>query len=221
MILHRNSAVTQRRRVNTALAKAIFGLAFVVSNSACAGGGPLGIDHELAYDDSGIWKRSNQTAFLDILVLGELTCGVWEGGETTLGRTCWQSIDASVLSAVSTTALKYAFSRPRPSQGDNPNLWLQGHSYQSFPSGEVAAVSAIVTPFILEYSDQTPAVWAPKALPLYDGIARMKFQAHWQTDVLAGFAIGTATGYLAHHRASPLILSVMPHGIQVGWKSSW
>ena len=31
----------------------------------------------------------------------------------------------------------------------------------------------------------------------YAAVARMKLQAHWQTDVLAGFAPGTATGVLA------------------------
>jgi len=35
-------------------------LALTVSASATAGGGPLGIDHRLHYDNSGIWKRSNQ-----------------------------------------------------------------------------------------------------------------------------------------------------------------
>ena len=61
-----------------------------------------------------------------------------------------------------------------------------------------------------------PAVWALEALPLYDAIARMKVQAHWQTDVLAGWAIGTAAGYYAHARDNPLVLGVMPHGIVVG-----
>jgi undecaprenyl-diphosphatase len=80
----------------------------------------------------------------------------------------------------------------------------------------VAAVSSIVTPFIFEYRDRQPGVWALEALPLYDAIARMKVQAHWQTDVLAGFAIGTAAGYYAHSRDNPLVLSVMPHAIVVG-----
>jgi hypothetical protein len=216
-ILSRISSMASKQGV--AFLFAAFGM--LSSSSSLADGGPLGIDHELAYDNSGIWKRTTQTAFLDSLVVGELACGVWEGGETRLGVTCWQAVDASVLSAVSTTALKYVFTRARPSQGDNPNAWFQGGSYQSFPSGEVAAVSAIVTPFILEYGEQQPAIWALEALPIYDGIARMKVQAHWQTDVLAGFAIGSATGYYAHHRDSPLVLSIMPHGIFVGWKSAW
>jgi undecaprenyl-diphosphatase len=47
-------------------------------------------------------------------------------------------------------------------------------------------------------------------------------QAHWQSDVIAGFAIGTAAGLLAHgHAGTPWVLSVMPHGIYVGWKKQF
>ena len=59
-------------------------------------------------------------------------------------------------------------------------------------------------------------VYALELLPVYDGIARLKSNAHWQTDVLAGFALGAATGYLAHSRDNPFILGVLPHGFTVG-----
>jgi len=183
---------------------------------ASAGDGPLGIDHRLSYDDSGIWKRTDQTALLGLMVVGELAGGVWEGGETRLGKTFWQAIDSSALAGISAQGLKYAFTRARPSQTDDPNQWFQGGSHYSFPSGEVAAVSAIVTPFVLEYHQDYPAVYALELLPIYDAIARMKVQAHWQTDVLAGFALGGLTGYYAHNRDSPFVLGVLPHGFTIG-----
>ena len=46
----------------------------------------------------------------------------------------------------------------------------------------------------LEYGHDNPAVYALELLPLYDAIARVKVQSHWQTDVLAGFALGAVTG---------------------------
>jgi membrane-associated phospholipid phosphatase len=183
---------------------------------ANAGGGPLGIDHRLSYDDSGIWKRSNQLALLDIMIVGELAGGIWEGGETRLGRTFWQSIDSSVLAGISAQALKYTFTRTRPGEINDPNLWFQGSPHYSFPSGEVAAVSAIVTPFVLEYRQDNPSVYALELLPVYDGIARMKVWGHWQTDVLAGFALGSLTGYAAHNRDNPFILGILPHGFTIG-----
>jgi membrane-associated phospholipid phosphatase len=184
-------------------------------------GGPLGIDHRLSFDESGIWNRNIQQGLLWTMVGGEIVGGVWEGGDTRLGKTFWQSIDSSALGAVSSTALKYIFGRPRPSQINDPCLWFKGSNFQSFPSGEVTAVTAIVTPFIFEYRHDYPAVYALELLPLYDAIARMKSQAHWQTDVLAAFGLGTFTGYLSTLPDNPVILGVLPHGFTIGLKKSF
>jgi hypothetical protein len=183
-----------------------------------AGGGPLGIDHEWAYDNCGIWKRSNQEVLEYGLMGAEVVGALWEGGETRFGRTIWQSVDASAASGIVAFAMKYAFSRVRPnaSNGD-PNLWFKGHGNESFPSGEVTEVSSIVTPFVLEYGPDHPLTYALEALPIYDGIARMKVQAHWQSDVIAGYAIGTTAGWLMHRNLdTPYVLRIMPHGIYVG-----
>ena len=196
-------------------------LGFLSVGSAHAGGGPLGIDHVLSYDDSGIWKRSNQQALLYTLIGGEVAGAVWFGGEDRLGKTFWQAIDSSALGAISSEALKHVFTRSRPDQSNNPNLWFQRGSHYSFPSGEVTAVTAIVTPFMFEYGRDYPAVYALALLPAYDAIARMKVQAHWQTDVLAGVALGAGTGYFAHTRDSPIILSVLPGGFMVGLHKQW
>jgi hypothetical protein len=186
---------------------------------AClAGGGPFGIDNEWSYDNAGIWKRNYQDFLAYGLIVGEVGGALWEGGETRFGRTLWQSIDASAASGLVALGMKYAFSRVRPnaSNGD-PNLWFKGGGNQSFPSGEVTEVSSIITPLVLEYGHDHPWVYALEALPVYDGIARIKVQAHWQSDVLAGFALGTGTAWLIHRSPnSPFILRVMPHGIYVG-----
>jgi membrane-associated phospholipid phosphatase len=179
-----------------------------------------GIDHLLPYDDSGIWNRNYQEALEYGLIVGEVAGGLWYGGETRLGRTFWQSIDASASAGIVAQVMKVSFSRVRPidsGPGGNPDLWFKGHGNESFPSGEVTEVSSIVTPFILEYGHDHPAVYALELLPIYDGIARMKVQAHWQTDVLAGFALGSGAAWLIHRSPnSPFILKIMPHGIYVG-----
>jgi PAP2 superfamily len=186
--------------------------------SVCeAGGGPFGIDHEWSYDNSGIWNRRYQNALVYGLIGGEVVGAFWEGGETRLGRTLWRSVDASVGAGVIALGLKYAFSRVRPIDShDDPNLWFKGHGNQSFPSGEVTAVSSIVTPVVLEYGHDHPIAYALELLPVYDALARMKVQAHWQSDVIAGFALGTGIGWWMHRNPHPFILSVMPHGIYVG-----
>lgn len=188
--------------------------------AALAGGGPLGIDSRLSYDNSGIWARSNQNALIDSMMAVVGVGALWEGGDDRLGKTFWQSVDAGVFSGVAETALKYVFSRERPSQTSDPNRWFTGHG-QSFPSGEVTTTSSLVTPFVLEYGRDHPAVYALELLPIYDGLARMKTRGHWQTDVLAGFALGTAAGYFLHRPGTPIILSVLPHGFEIGFRKEF
>ena len=188
--------------------------------TAYAASGPLGIDSRLSYDNSGIWKRSNQTALLDVLLLAEVAGGIWEGDEDRFGKTCWQSIDASIISGITTEAGKRIFHRPRPnsSANPNPNDFFKGDCNYSFPSGEVSAVTAIVTPFILEYREDTLWAYGLEILPLYDAMGRMKVQAHWQTDCLASFIIGTAAGYYAHSRNKSFTLETLPGGFSAGLK---
>jgi len=180
-----------------------------------------GVDHLVQYENSGIWKRSNQQALYYGLIGVEIAGAVWLGGEDRLGKTFWRAIDSSALAGVANESLKHIFTRSRPSQSPTPHLWFQGGGHYSFPSGEVTAVTSIVAPFIFEYGREQPAVYALALLPAYDAVARVKVHAHWQTDVLASFALGTTTGYLAHTRESPVILGVLPHGFMVGLRKQF
>src|SRR5574337_1814162 len=142
-------------------------LAVLAYASVCT----AGIDHLVTYDNSGIWKRSNQQILEYGLIAGEIAGGVWLGGENRLGKTFWQAIDSSALGGLTNEALKHIFTRSRPSQSPDPHLWFQGAGHYSFPSGEVTAVTAIVTPFMFEYGRDRPAVYALALLPAYDAIA--------------------------------------------------
>ena len=192
-----------------------------VAAPAAAAGGPLGIDHRLNYDDSGIWKRSNQRVLQDATFLIVVAGALWEGSDSRLGATFWRSLDAMALGTVTAEGMKIAFSRTRPRENDNSNRWFQGRRNKSFPSGEVMEITTAVTPFILKYGSEHPAVWALELLPLYDAVARVKVRAHWQSDVLASFAIGTALGAYAHSRSSSLTVGVLPRGLTIGWKKSF
>ena len=173
-----------------------------------------GIDHPVEPDKSGIWARSDQNLLRYGLLVGDLAFAVWEGGESRAGHAAWQSVDSVALAGVTAEVGKRAFGRLRPSETSDPNQWFQGG--RSFPSGEVAEISGIVTPYVLEYGHDHPGVYALELLPAYDAIARVKIGAHWQTDVLAGWALGTASGYLARTRDNPFILGLLPHGFTVG-----
>ena len=192
-----------------------------IGPQAFAAGGPLGIDHRLALDENGVWTRSNQLAVQDLSALAVIGGALWEGNDSRLGKTFWKATDAMLLANLSAAVAKDVFRRARPIQGNNPNDWFGSSSNKSFPSGEVTHITAIVTPFIAEYGSEHPAVWALAALPAYVGVARMKSQAHWQTDVLASMALGGGIGYYMQRRDSAWTATVLPHGLTVGFKRSF
>jgi undecaprenyl-diphosphatase len=184
---------------------------------AQAGGGPLRIDHEVALDESGIWSRNVQLALEYSVIATELGGALWLGSENELGHTFWQTLDASAISAVAAQGMKYAFGRARPNSGLGPDAWFKGRCCQSFPSGEVALQASFVTPIIVNYARRDPWVWALEILPAYDAVARVKSQAHWQTDVLAGWALGTAVGYVSTRWNTPLFVQILPRGLTMGF----
>jgi undecaprenyl-diphosphatase len=185
---------------------------------ALAGSSPFGIDHRVAYDDSGIWKRSYQQDLAMGAALTVIGGAFFADNDSRMGQAFDQSLDAMLLTAGTTTAMKYAFSRERPIQNTNPNDFFDGRGYGSFPSGEVAEISAVVTPFIAEYGHGHPAVYGLALLPVYDAIARVKVQGHWQSDVLVGAAVGIGWGLYAHHRRTPLVMGLLPgHGVMLGY----
>ncbi len=198
----------------TALGCLLLGL--LGAASAHAGGGPFGIDHEWALDTSGIWAQKDQNALEYAALATEVVGGIWYGRDSELGRTFWQSVDSTAVASVSAEILKLAFSRARPDQGGSPNKWFQGSCCDSFPSGEVTVQASFVTPLIVNYARSNPWIWTLEALPLYTGIARLKNQVHWQSDVIAGWALGSAVGYWSTRREIPLSVQLLPRGLTVG-----
>jgi hypothetical protein len=49
----------------------------------------------------------------------------------------------------------------------------------------------------------------------------MKSQAHWQTDVLAGMALGGGIGYYMQRQDSSWTAAVMLHSLTVGFRRSF
>jgi undecaprenyl-diphosphatase len=192
---------------------AFFALALAAPASA---GGPLGIDHLVAYDNSGIWARSVQTDLAVGTAVTVIGGALWLGDDDPLGDTLWRSVDAMALTAVTTEAMKFTFTRERPSQTSDPNRFFAGHGNQSFPSGEVAEIASAVTPVMLAYGPDHPWIYGLAVLPLYDAVARVKVHGHWQSDVLIGGAIGVGFGIYANRRDSPISVGLLPRGLTIG-----
>ncbi len=179
------------------------------------------IDHRVAYDASGVWNPTVYRGVVGVLTVAEIGGAVWEGSETRFGKTLWQGVDSEIIGGLAATAGKYMFTRVRPSTEDNPCLWFNGRSNYSFPSGEASVAAALVAPYVLEYGSEYPATYALLLLPLYVGAGRIRNQAHWQTDVLAGWAVGGVSGWYAHGRDVPITIELLAHGFQVGYRKSF
>src|SRR6185312_15038982 len=108
-------------------------------------GGPFGIDHRVAYDNSGIWARSNQDALLDATIATVIGGSLLLGDQDKLGDTFWRSLDSTAGASLVALGGKLIFQRERPSQDASPSDFFKGTKYQSFPSGEVAAIAGAVT----------------------------------------------------------------------------
>jgi hypothetical protein len=176
-----------------------------------------GFDHEWAFDENGIWARKYQTGLEYGVIATEIAGALWLGDDDEVGHTFWQSIDSTAISSVTAEALKLTFSRARPDQGNDPHQWFKGRCCDSFPSGEVTLQASFVTPFIVNYARDYPWLWSLELLPAYDAVARLKSQEHWQTDVIAGWAIGSVIGCWTTTWKTPISVQILPGGLSVGF----
>jgi undecaprenyl-diphosphatase len=174
------------------------------------------VDHRVNYDASGIWNTNVYQGLVYAATAAQIAGALWEGAESRFGKTMWQGIDSEIIAELTTTAGKHIFTRVRPITEDNPCLWFQGGSNESFPSRDAARAAALVMPYILEYGRDYPATYALMLLPLYVGVGRIKNQAHWQTDVAAGWTIGALAGWYAHNRQVPILIEILPGGFAIG-----
>jgi undecaprenyl-diphosphatase len=115
-------------------------------------------------------------------------------------REAWAMAEAAGLSTVTNYALKFAAGRQRPDQTTDPNKWRKSGS--SFPSLHVTAAFAIGT--VLAESGNDDYRWARRFLGYgvagLTGYERLKHNAHWLSDTVAGAALGASTAHFVMHR---------------------
>jgi PAP2 superfamily protein len=108
----------------------------------------------------------------------------------------WQMVEAGGLATVTSYALKFAVARQRPNQTDDPNKWRAGGS--SFPSFHTSAAFAVGA--VLAESGNDDNRWLRRflgygAVAGFTAFERLKHNAHWLSDDIAGAAIGGATAH--------------------------
>ncbi len=112
----------------------------------------------------------------------------------------WSMLEAGGLASATGYVLKFASGRERPNQTTSPNQWRQNGS--SFPSLHVSAAFAIGTVFAESGNDRYR--WVRRVLgygiATATGYERLKHNAHWLSDVVAGAALGMASAHFALNR---------------------
>lgn len=157
---------------------------------------------------------------LALLTAGALAVGVL-GHHERVTNTGLDMAEAVVLATVSSYALKTLTGRKRPNESLSHDRWGGG---DAFPSGHTAAAFAAAKVF----SDRLDRdQWAWRALGYglagASAYARLDSNVHWLSDVVAGAALGIATGRFVARRdkddQSRVAFYVAPldHGAMLGF----
>ncbi len=126
------------------------------------------------------------------LTLGTLAFGALRHDETER-RTAYDMMEAIALGSASSFVFKSAVARTRPDSTSDRSAW--GRGGDSFPSGHVTAAFAAAQVFA---DSRPPGEWHWRALAYSlaaaTAYARVSDNMHWTSDVVAGAALGIATG---------------------------
>jgi membrane-associated phospholipid phosphatase len=117
-------------------------------------------------------------------------------------REAWDMVEAGGLAAVTTYAFKFIAGRERPDQTSDPNKWRSSGG-SSFPSFHAAAAFAVGS--VLAESGNDDYRWVRRflgygAIAGYTAYERLKHNAHWLSDDVAGAALGGATAHFVLER---------------------
>jgi membrane-associated phospholipid phosphatase len=107
----------------------------------------------------------------------------------------WDMVEAAGLGSVTAYAVKFAAGRQGPDQTSDPNEWGKGQG--SFPSWHTTAAFAVGT--VLAESGNDEFRWVRRVIGYGLGsitaYERLKHNAHWLSDVVAGAALGAASAH--------------------------
>jgi membrane-associated phospholipid phosphatase len=119
-------------------------------------------------------------------------------------REAWAMFEAAGLGGVTAFGLKYIVARQRPDQTSNPNQWFKSGG-NSFPSFHATAAFAVGT--VLAESGNDEYRWLRRLLGYGLGAGtsyeRLKHNAHWLSDTVAGAALGAASANFTMKRTYP------------------
>ena len=142
-------------------------------------------------------------------------------------RETWAMVEAAGLGSVTAYGMKYIARREGPDQTSDPNEWFKSGG-KSFPSEHATAAFAVGT--VLAESGNDDYRWVRRLLGYGLGVAtsysRLKHNAHWLSDVVAGAALGAASARFAmdrtyqSERTSGFMLVPVPGGAMLTYRTT-
>ena len=142
----------------------------------------------------------------DALPSAALLLGTWGYaslvGDRAGNSEAWNMFESSGLSLMSAYAFKYVIRRPGPDSTTDPNHWFSGGS--SFPSEHTTLAFAVGT--VLAESGNPEFRWIRRVIGYGVGFGtaylRMRHNAHWLSDTVAGGALGMASAHFVMNRSA-------------------
>jgi membrane-associated phospholipid phosphatase len=117
-------------------------------------------------------------------------------------REAWSMVEAAALSTITAYGTKFIARRQGPDQTSNPNEWFKSGG-RSFPSAHATASFAIGT--VLAEAGGDDYRWLRRVFGYGLGIGtsylRLKHNAHWLSDTVAGGALGIASAQFTLNHA--------------------
>ena len=126
-------------------------------------------------------------------VTGGLFLATLATDNTRLQDAAFTSFQSGVYAMLLSGAAKGLFGRVRPHEVESPATFRPFSGHRSFPSGHTTLAFAIATPWAVYYPG--PLTYGLMGLSAGTAVARLTTEHHWFTDVVAGAALGTLTGY--------------------------
>jgi membrane-associated phospholipid phosphatase len=175
------------------------------------GGALLAIGASHQYDSrvrahfvSGTPTTSNSDDLQDAVPTAAVVGATWAYAfaiDSSAGRgEAWNMVEAAGLSTVTAYALKFAAGREAPDVTTDPNEWGKGGN--SFPSLHATAAFAVGTVLAESGNDEYRIVrrLLGYGLGILTSYERLKHDAHWLSDTVAGAALGAASAHFVLDR---------------------
>jgi membrane-associated phospholipid phosphatase len=172
-------------------------------------------------------SNSSSDTVQDALPAAALFVGTWGLAhildDSDGRREAGAMLEATVFSIGTSYVLNFASGRKGPYQTSDPNRWWSGGS--SFPSQHTTAAFAIGT--VLAESGNGRYRWVRRVLGYgvggFTAYERLKHNAHWLSDTVAGAGLGGAGARFAMDRepghgdqsASAVAVTPVPHGLML------